>query len=525
MPINLPNALSPKDWVSKVTADVEKTIKLSPSITALCAAHEAAPHKLLELDDVKSPEEALQRAKDIDDKIAKKIESALGKLGTDLGKAEGALKKAGKEAAGKTLAAALKTYEGSLDKAIAEAKSQLKTLAEKLEKERKAAAAKAKDDAEDPGDAKDAAAINKRILNHNQLVKRAVRELKSGKVKSYPFVFGQNKVYSQYKKGMKLEDWKNKSLAHVGKKAVKTFRGPLAKMMATESLELAFGEVSCPDGKKLIFNCESKMPKAKLLKEALVCQLGFAPPLQLRKGAEVEDEAGEGEDANEPLEDIADEDEGEEGGVTAKDVQARFAKMAAQIAAAMSAGGASGDEMKKLATAVKGLMGSDAKAGDADKLLDEIEKRLQRGKPVTAGAGGASPSPELEAALRELVGLRARAVEGVGRVAGLIRKAYEGDPQFKKATEGANRIDQAKSLLTPAVELQIGALLKEPDAAQRAQKARALRASVASYRQSIAGHELLPDIDKSDFDPALNVIAPYIAMLQRAENLIGGLAA
>ena len=52
-----------------------------------------------------------------------------------------------------------------------------------------------------------------------------------------------------------------------------------------------------------------------------------------------------------------------------------------------------------------------------------------------------------------------------------------------------------------------------------------VRANVAKYRNGIAGHELLSDIDGSDFDKGLTVIKPYVEALARAEALLGNIKA
>ena len=158
--------------------------------------------------------------------------------------------------------------------------------------------------------------------------------------------------------------------------------------------------------------------------------------------------------------------------------------------------------------------------------LKELEDLLAGKSTATAKpTGAAAPSPELEAAVRELAALRARAVTGITRVAELIRRSYQGDPQAAKAADGASKVDGSKRLLTPAVETQISALLATTDKTRRAALAGAARTSVANYRKAIAAHELLPDIDKSVFDPNLSVIEPYLKSLERTESLLGNIRA
>jgi hypothetical protein len=559
-----------KDYLKKNAAALEKSTKLTPTIVELHKAFDAIDLKMLDLSKVKVETDAAKAAKQMQDLTAQlgakcirplqqMLAGPLKKVEDEANKALGDAKKAGCESAVRAIISALKPFRSQVNALIESTAEELEGLAKGVKKE---PATKG----DDAADKKKNEALNKQILRYNMMAKKAVRELRSGKLKSVPFVFAANKIKVPYKKG---KDWTAKSLLHIHMKAGQSSRNILAKLIDLPSPVFAIGEIRCEDRKKLIFDCTKTPPaNVKQLKDALLFQCGFAPALKVMKGSKVEgDEAGEGEDSGEAIPDIPEDDEDEaslvaaaptaptakqpgtakepagKGGEAAgneekadpkvaalKDqAKKQFTKRSDDIKKAVLAGDKKAKEVKALAIKVAEQIGEDGDGNQASELMNALDELLDTpSEVVTAAAdaiGAAAANPELQQALRDLVTLRTRAVAGVTRVAELIRKAYQGDPQAAKAIEGANKVDGAKRLLTPAVETQIAALLNVADPARRASMASAARASVGKYRQEIASHDLLPDVDKNDFDPNMNVIAPYLAMLQRAETLLGNIKA
>jgi len=547
-------------YLAKSAPEFEKS-KLADSIALVRKDFGSIDLKTLDLggvepSDAKKVQEASKRVTDVVKLLQSLLAGPLKKVEDEANKALAEAKKAGKESTVRAILTALKPFRTEVNKLIDGAVEELEGLVKGV---KKAPAVK------DPGDKKADNKPNKEVLRFNNLAKKAVRELRAGKVKSIPFFFAAHKIKTPYKKG---KDWKEKSLVHMHLRAGPSSRTMLIKAIEFSSPVCAFGEVRCEDRKKLIFDCKSPAANVKQLKDALLFQCGFAPPLKVVKGGKVEgDDAGEGEDSGEPIVDIPDDDEegtvavaapptaakkpstanpparqGGDADVAADDDKAaandealkaqakqRFAKRTEDIKKAITAGDRKAKEVRALTVKLGEETGKSGDGKRADELIQQLEELLDTPAEVVAAAadviGAAAGSPELQTALRDLATLRTRAVTGVTRVADLIRRAYQGDPQAAKAIEGANKVDGAKRLLTPAVETQIAALLNVTDLARRATMASTARANVARYRESIASHELLPDVDKSEFDPNLNVIAPYLAMLQRAENLLGTIKA
>ena len=185
----------------------------------------------------------------------------------------------------------------------------IKKLCDKLEEEERQA--KEKD--------KTPAPTNPKLLAHNTKVRGIVNKLRAGTHPRTPFAFLQNKVRLPFSKA---KPWTKKSILHVGPRAMKSCRSELEKLMAPDTgtnFLFFFGEVEGqgPKGKlKLVFEFESPLGNPKQMKDALLFQCKYSPPMQLRKqgSAEVIDEAAEGDEKDAE----GDEDEGKEDAAPAK---------------------------------------------------------------------------------------------------------------------------------------------------------------------------------------------------------------
>jgi hypothetical protein len=560
--LSLPDVIDPKYWersVTKVAPAVDKASKAGDSINEVFKAFNKLKDdlKLLDTSDVE-PKETLKHKEKIDADVIKPLKSLqalVAKLESEANKALPEAKKAGKESAVKAITTAVKVFKGDIESTIDEANEATKQLAKGVVGGGAGGV-----------DKKKAEALKKQIERLNVMAKKAIRELRAGKVRKVPFVLAQHKIKEPYKKG---KPWGKKSLVHLHPKAGNASKNILAKLIELPSPVWAIGEATCEDRKKIIFNCTlTPAANIKQLKDALMFQMNYAPPMKVMKGNKVEgDEAADGEDSGEAIGDVEDlEDDVPEtaaagtAGTTKsadpttatskatdgddaddkkdaaleqrkKKVKDRFAQSAAAIQAAILV---NDDKAKDIKTWAVKLAAETKDGGDVDaaeKLIKKIEDRLA-GKTVAkdedeeqassssggvGGAGASAPNPALEAALRELGTARSRAADGASRVAELIRKAYEGDPQYKKATEGATKVDEAgKKLLSTKIEASVASQLKGADAKKRTDLANQLK----NYREAIAKHDLLPDIDKSPFDPSLSVIAPYLTSLQNVEQLL-----
>lgn len=566
--LSLPDSIDSGYWIRTATKDVEKLVNLKDPLDKVSKAVADINGKLktltLEVDaDNPNPTKAAESlAKDVEGGVIKAIEQMLSgplkQLEQAADKAAPAVKKAGKESSLKSVTTSLKVFRGHAESYVAELRSNLKELIAGNKPAAKSAG----------GDKKKDEAIAKLTLRYNLIAKKSVRELRAGKVRSLPFVFAAHKKPVPYKKGAK--EWPTRSVMHLHLKAGQSSRTMLAKIVDS-SPDFFMGEVRCEDRKKLIFDfTKSAVAPAKKLKDALLFQCGFAPPFKLIKGGKVEgDEGGDGEDNNEPIGNIPEEDDDTDmqaSEVAAKTVAAKkpaggneqegaeseaedeaaqeaaFKKTKAErealskqftghtdaIQAAIKdvSNKDKGQAVRKLAIDLGKLLAPGGDLKEAATKLKELEDVLAgkaTGTPAakSAQAEAAFSSPELQAVLRDLATLRGRAVAGVTRVAELIRQAYQGDPQAAKAVEGARRVDASKNNLKADVEAQITTVLNTADKARRAALASQTRANVAKYRAEITGHDLLSDIDESDFDKNLKVIKPYVDALARAETLLG----
>jgi hypothetical protein len=549
-------------YLSKSARELEKSA-LAASLKECTRAFEKFEPEIkkLDLSKVELPEKPADSPKfvqdlsnDVRNNVVKPLQAFLSgplkKVEDEANKAlVGEAKKAGKETVVKGILAAIKPFRTQAGKLIDEIGTDLEGLAKGVKK------APAKDE----GDKKDVKP-NKDLVRYNNLARKALRELRSGKIKTIPFYFAAHKLKTAFKKGSKT--WDNKSLLHIHAKAGPSSRAMLVKLTECPSPIIGFGEIRCEDRKKLIFDCASPAANPKQIKDAMLFQCGWAPPFKVVKGGKVEgqEELGDGEDSGETLPEDDDEGSdtavataapatsGQPAGTTTGDAGGkagdaadaadkalkdkatdRFKKSSKEIQTAMAVGDRKAKGVRDLAMKVAEEIGKSGSGKEADKLMTQLDELLATpASVVTAAAdviGAAADSPELQQLIGQLQTLRTRAVGGVTRVAELIRKAYEGDPQAAKAVEGAKRVDASKNELKADVERQIATVLNTADKANRARLASQVRANVAKYRGTIAGHDLLGDIDGSDFDKNLKVIAPYVEALARAEALLGNIKA
>lgn len=501
--------------------------------------------KLLDVSDLDAKAMPGRRG-EIKDQVFKPLDNltaCLKKIEQEANKAMADAKKAGKESAVKVLLSSVKEFNGDL----AAFAKEVDKIDEELAKGVVSAKAAAK-----PADPKVAALKKKQVERLGGLSRKAIRELQSGKANMIPFVFGASKVKVPWKAG---KDWTEPCVIYMHPKANKSSRSILSKLL-NQGPVWAIGEARCEDKKKIIFNCTETPPaNIKQLKDALKYQMkGYAPALRVMKGGKVEgEEASEGKDdealpadAGE-LEDVdlpdtgsvaddaavavaakndnkaadakrgakeeAEQDEAsdEESDKKADELKKRFANRSSEIQKAIVKGDNAAKDLKEWTVRLSEALKNNSDLKQAETLLKRIETRL---------AGGATDeeiSKELDTAINSLATARKGAEDGAKKVANLIRQSYKGDAQEKKATEGAVRIEAAaQKLLATAVDKTIRAQLAGADTRKRAQVADVVKA----IADAIEKNDLLPDVDKSPFDPALNVVAPYVTSLKNVESML-----
>lgn len=534
--IQLPDTLSNKYWSKSAGSDIEKSSKVGEVIKELERACDEIEPKALEVDGLDNKEIPKRRERIATMfKTLDKIAALLKKLEAEANKTLPEAKKAGKESAVRAILSSAKAFNGEVGGFREEAGKVDETLAKGNLNAAKPAA---------KADPKVAAALKKQVDKLGAFSRKSIRELQSGKAKVIPFVFGACKEKEPFKAG---KEWEKRCLIYLHPKATKASRSILQKLLLPSPV-WAIGEATCTDGKKITFNCTETPPaNIKQLKDALKYQMkNYAPPLRVMKGNKVEgEEAGEGKDdevldvdAGE-LEDDADipvsatsaptstpatapskgaDKEGNENDSAAAnekvlaDLKKRLANRSQQIQQAILKGDKSGKELKDWTVALSAALKNGSNSDEAARLMKRIEDRLNDG-----GGAAEEVSDDLDKALKDLAQARKAAANGATRVAALIRKSYEGDPQAKKAAEGAARIEAAnQKLLATNVESTIQAQLRGADTRKRQQVAEV----VQRIRDAIEKNELLPDIDKSPFDPNLNVVAPYIATLKNVESML-----
>jgi hypothetical protein len=570
--ITYPDALTKKNWLDKVTPAGDKPTKVGDALADIAGQFAKLPRDLLDTAGLKSADDVKKRIDEIQGKFVKAAQSILGALKSvesSAKNAAGTFKNDAKAPKGaETAANAVMRAAGELKKdleaAPQSALSELKGLLSKFEaQDKKEQAVAAKQAAKDKKDEEDE--DDEDISKHTG---KGPAEFKN-KVKSW--------LKTAFTK-LKAPD-AQPLVCTVGLAGAKPCAFFIAKSHGNREKNImkeVAGATKSVKGiayylpKEKTFVLEGKaLPQGggnmRILKEWLKKEIKYSMSEKLRlqkfpgdadavveegdADAEVEQQdvvarkSAEAAAANQPAAKTAQGERGEPAKVDAdKAWQAKYGALNSKIQMAIKAGGKGGDEVRKRDEELKRLAKQQGVEKQANTLLKEIEAILVKlaelasaraggpaAKKAESDAGGtesagAAPSPELQQALGQLTTLRARAESGVKRLAGLIRDAYARDAQSDQATKGATRVEQKVSLLSPAIETQISELLRITDPRQRATKARTVQGSTKSYRERLEKDDLLPDVDGSVFDSNLNVIKPYVAMLQRVEGLLGGLA-
>lgn len=543
--LDFPAPLDPSYWAKSVKGSPLEKGKVSDLLKELDDEYtKKLELKVLEVDDLDAKAMPGRRG-EIKDQVLKPLDNlaaCLKKIEQEANKVLADAKKAGKESAVRALLSSVKTFNTEIAAVIKQADGIDEQLAKGVVSGKSAAK---------PLDPKQAALKKKQVERLGGLSRKAIRELQSGKVKTIPFVFGACKEKEAWKAG---KDWSKPCVIYMHPKANKSSRSILAKLL-NPSPVWAIGEARCEDKKKIIFNCTETPPaNIKQLKDALKYQMkGYAPALRVMKGNKVEgEEAGEGKD-DEPLtadagelEDVdlpdtgavdsdseaatvaktaskggekasgaeeseQDEASDEEADKKVVELRKRLANHTTEIQKAVLKGDKAGKELKEWTVQLSDALKNNSDVKGAEALLKRIEARL---------AGGATDeeiSKDLDTAINALATARKGAEDGAKKVANLIRQSYKGDAQEKKATEGAVRIEAAAAkLLANSVDKTIRAQLAGADTRKRAQVADVVKA----VAEAIEKNDLLPDIDKSPFDPALNVVAPYVTSLKNVETML-----
>lgn len=523
--IELPDVLSTKSWSRSVTPAVEKASKVGDLLKDLAKAFNEVDTKALDVDDVEKSE--IPKCRDrIANGLVKPLNalsSLLKKLDAEANKAMAEAKKAGKESAVRAITSSVKELMADIDGVLKTAGETDETLAKGNLKGAK------------PVDKKVGEAFKKQTIRLGTMSRKSIRDLLQRKARAIPFVYAADKVKAPYKAG---QAWAHPCLLHFHPKAGKGTVGILRKLLAG-SPDVSIGEATC-EGKLITFNCiEGKAPNPKQLKDTMKFLMkNYAPAFKVMKGGVIEGQAedAEGKDDEAIPEDVGeledddlppgststvqgaggkdddkggDSDPGQEQAL--RELKSAFAKRATQIQDAIKANDAGSKDMKDWAVKLAAAMKDGTDLDEAKKLLKRIEDRLD-GK-----VSDAEVSAELVAALQEVAKARQAAAGGAKHVADLIRRSYKGDPQEKKATDGAAQIEAAsQKLLATNVEATFQSQLRGADMRKRL----AVADTVQKVRETVAKHDLLPDIDKSPFDPNLEVVAPYLATLQKVEAML-----
>lgn len=576
--LTYPAALNPKEWTSKVTPALDKA-KVGDTLGKAATQFAKLPRDLLDTAGLKSADEVKKRIEEIQTKFVKAAQTIVGMLedvAADAKTAAGAFKKDAKapkgaeDVANKVSAGATafkKELESAPDSALAELKGMLSKFEAQDKKEQAVAAkqaAKDKKEEEDDDDEDISKHTGKGPAEFKNKVKgwlkSAFTKLKAPDAQPLVCTVGLAGAKPCSFFIAKSHGNREKNIMKEVAGATKSVKGiayylPKEKTFVLEGKALPQGSGNMRILKEWLkkdikYSMSEKLRLQKFPgdKDATVEEGDADAEVQQQEAAEqqaavVARKSAEAAAANQPAAKTT--ERGEPAKVDAdKAWQAKYKALDGKIQATIKAGGKGGDEVRKRDVELKKLEKQQGVEKQANSLLKEIEAILGKlaelasarpgaGAPAAkraseSDAGGtesAAPSPELQQALGQLATLRTRAEGGVKQLAGLISKAYEGDAQAEQARAGAARVAQKVGLLSPAVETQISRLLEVKDVRQRANGARAVQGNVKSYREKLEKDDLLPDVDGSVFDKNLNVIKPYVAMLQRVEGLLGGLAA
>lgn len=540
--VKLPDALDVAYWKQAAGKKLDAEFKVADLIKKVEAETNKVSLKLLDTSRVEEKDYAKRRT-EIEKVVLGQInsvEESLKKLEAEAKKAFNEAKKEGKASAVQAILSAVNALRADLDDARDEAKKADDDLKAAIENARKYGG-KEDESKEDP---KVVALLKKQVERLGAISRKSIRDLQSGKIKKIPFVFGACKEKQPFKPGV---EWEKRCLIYLHPKATKASRSVLQKFLLPSPV-WAIGEATCPDGKKIVFNCTETPPaNIRQLKDALRYQMkNYAPPLRVIKDNKVEgEEAGEGDD-DEDLKDDPGEleddtptigaarrgadakvaDSKEEAKVADRkaveaekaldEVRRRLTDHSGEMKSVIAQGGPAAKDLRDIADKLNKAI-REAKVPDAQKLIKQMEDHLSKAAKSAKTAAADALSPEVTRALKALADARKAATTGASRVAELIRKSYAGDQQEKKAAEGAARLEAAnKKLLGHNLEAMLQSQLRSAKGPKLVQVADA----VQKIRVAIEKNDLLPDIDKSPFAPSLNVVGPYVNSLKAMESAL-----
>lgn len=449
-----PKEASSADWKKEV-GDLD-TQKVFEALKKLETLFEALPLKLYD-------DEGLETAEDANDRLAQAIEvggraaKALSEQAKAVGVAVDKVVQANKK---NTKAAKAVKHAESAGAAAEALGKEIVALSSKSANAIKQAATRL-EEAEKKKDEKDKdkpLPVNPKLLSHNAKVKSIVNKVRAGTHPRTPFAVLQNKVRQPFNKS---KPWTKKTILHVGPRALKSCRSELEKLMLPETSSdfvFFFGEVEGkgPKGKlKLVFEFESPLANSKAMKDALLFQCKYSPPMQLRKqgGTEVVDEDAEGDEKDAEGDDEGVEDEAE-----------------------------------------------DTPAG------------------WVGARPSATEDAAIEDARRSVVDAHGKLQGGIADLMKEIADMYKGvtGEDLKSVQEALRRLDGLKKKLDSDLGPQLAAVVKEKDAKERAKRKTAARNALAALGDVLTKDELIGDIDKNDLLPSMNVVGPMRESLRKA---------
>lgn len=510
--IDLPTALTEKDWLAKVTAPIDKPTKIGDLLAGIeVDFKKLGPNlKLMDFSDLDTKEDFVKRRDEFEAKVVKPLlilADSLKKVESAVKAAQDSLKKAGKDGPAKALLSAIASFGSAAKSEPAAGVKELKALEDVFALK---------------GESKVQTDTVKKVTAHNARVKKYIRDLRSGNFPSFPFAFAQNKTREPYKKG---KPWGAKSLAHVGPKAVKSFKTQFETLLDKAPFIFSFGELryslTGKDAKKLVFMFESPLANPKQLKDALLFQIGFAPPLKLRKdtGEEIE-EAGEGEDLGEDLGDVTDEDEPDTVG-SGPLVLTPAQKKTFQDALALP--GDAPKLIKRKIDEAQALAKTTAGAAKAKVLIAEAEvaaKALIAKAAATAKAAPAGVAADVAERIRtakETWAASSTAAEkGIDKVMLELNKMFVGDAgQAPKVKNALRTLNNLKPKLKSDLGSKLDQAAKEANESRRLSLIKEAIAAATQVEKRISDDPIMGELDGANNDvlPGVNIIGPMKSAL------------
>jgi hypothetical protein len=263
----------------------------------------------------------------------------------------------------------------------------------------------------------------------------------------------------------------------------------------------------------------------KQLKEALLFQCGFSPALQLRKGALVLDEAGDGEDSGEDIPDAPDEDDEEAAGAELTLTAAQ--KKTFQDAIALA--GEPGKLIKRKVDEAQELAKSATGATRAKALIAEAETTA---KALLAKAGeSAKAQPGVSADLVERIrkasqswaASSAQAEKGIDQVMLALNKMFDGDErQAPKVRDALRTLNSLKPKLKSDLGAKLELATKEPNESRRTNLIKEAAAAAAAVEKRIADDKFMGELDGANNDvlPGVNIIGPMKSAIGAIRALV-----